>query len=259
MVDVAIEEYKSLREESLRSIEQARHSLQLGLAAIAAITAFGATAGHSAAALQDVAIAVAAPLIGTLAWVLCLLELGRAVRAGAHNAVLEERINMHLANEVDGGGPLGWEIKMLGKYTHLGSRAFNWAIPLLLFAAGIPSVAVGVERLHRSHSGAGLWAAGVVDSVLLVVAIGSPTSRRNKWSTLRRKVKKPALRCVDEASICLAETPATPGTRSVCRTSGIKRLPASASVQIVRYVRVCGRIGHIGRTDICQTFVTRSS
>ena len=30
----------------------------------------------------------------------------------------------------------------------------------------------------------------------------------------------------------------------------------SVSVQIVRFVRVCGRIGRIGQTDICQRFVT---
>ncbi len=30
----------------------------------------------------------------------------------------------------------------------------------------------------------------------------------------------------------------------------------SASVQIVLYVRVRGHIGHTGRTDICQRFVT---
>src|SRR5271165_1638478 len=133
-VDVAIEEYKSLREESLKSIEQAQHSLQLGLAAIAAITAFGATASQNAAALQDVALAVAAPLVATLIWILWLLELGRAVRAGAHNAVLEQRINRHFTHGFEGEGPLGWEIEMLDQRTQLGSYAFNWAIPLTLFA-----------------------------------------------------------------------------------------------------------------------------
>lgn len=189
-VDVAIEEYKSLRDESLKSIEQAQHSVQLGLAAIAAITAFGATASPSAAALQDVALAVAAPLVATLIWILWLLELGRAVRAGAHNAVLEKRINRRLLDKVDGEEPLGWEIKMLDTRTHLGSYAFNWAIPLALFATAIPSVAVGMERLHRHHPGAPLWSAIGVDAVLLAATIRRNSLAREEMHKLKDEGKK---------------------------------------------------------------------
>jgi hypothetical protein len=167
-VDVAMEEYKTLRAESLGSLEQAQLSLQIGLAAIAAITAFGATRATNVATLEDVAIAVASPLVAALVWVLWLLQVERAVLAGAQIALVEQRVNKHFPGEVDA---LEWERKMLEEHSAMGP-AFERAVPLTLLATTIPSTVVGLVGLHHHHHEAWLLIAAAIYGVVLVLAIG---------------------------------------------------------------------------------------
>jgi hypothetical protein len=62
-VDVALEEYKSLRQESLGAIEQMQRTLQIGLAAIGVITGFAVSAANSGVA-DDTAVCATAPVQG---------------------------------------------------------------------------------------------------------------------------------------------------------------------------------------------------
>jgi hypothetical protein len=186
-VDVAMEEYKTLREESLSAIEQAQHSLQLGLAAIAAITAFGATKGTSGATVQDVAIAVASPLVAALVGVLWLLEVRRAVRAGAYNARLEQRINRHFPNEK---AALGWESEIQRQFTGKGSYTFDRAVLLTLFATTIPSVVVGLVRLDKRHQEGWFWGALAFDIALLLAAIAYQLVGNRAMTRVREAAKK---------------------------------------------------------------------
>ncbi len=166
-----MEEYKTLRQESLNSLEQAHRSVQIGLAAIAAITAFGATSASGAGMLQDVAIAIAAPIVAALAWVLWLLEVRRSMRAGRYIARLEHRINERVSDPSPEHEPaLGWEIKMLGEKADLGSHAYNRIVPLMLIATSILSVAVGLTRLGDHREWGALAATGFFDALVLVVA-----------------------------------------------------------------------------------------
>jgi hypothetical protein len=171
-VDVAMEEHKTLREESLGAIEQAQRSLQLGLAAIAAITAFAATQGTSVGTLDDVAISLAGPLVAALVGILWVLEVFRAVRAGAHIAALEQRINRRFPA---GDDALRWETSVLDAFSKPGNKTwvYNWAVRLTLFATTIPSVAIGFDRLrHRAHHGSWLLAVIVIDVVLVLLSLG---------------------------------------------------------------------------------------
>lgn len=184
-VDIAVEEYRTLRSESLGAIEQAQRSLQLGLAAIAAITAF-ASDGKGIGTLEIVAVAVAGPLVATLVTVLWLLELKRAVFAGSHIAELEQRIN---AAFPDRGRALTWESDVQERFTRKGAYTFDRAVVLTLFATTVPSVVVGIGRLHRHHHPA--WIAGVVVFVvgLLAVSLGHQW-RVNRTMAARRQQAK---------------------------------------------------------------------
>jgi hypothetical protein len=163
-VDVAMEEYKTLRQESLGSLEQAQRAVQIGLAAIAAITAFGATS-RSAGTFQDAAIVSAGPAVAALVWIIWLLEIERSMRAGRYIAQLEWRIN---ASAPDEPPALGWENKMLGEKKPLGSSAYNIVVPLMLIVTSLPSAAVGVARLIDHRDWGALAVATSFDVVVLV-------------------------------------------------------------------------------------------
>lgn len=155
-LSAALEEYKSLRAESLGAIEQAQRSVQLGLAGIAAITAFSASGSHNTA-VEGFITAVAAPAFAAPLVVLWVLEVTRAINAGAHISGLEARIAAHVGDAVP---PLIWETTIQqGFEDKRGAYTYDWAVFLTLLAATLPSVTIGFVRLaHRAE--AEWWIAG---------------------------------------------------------------------------------------------------
>jgi hypothetical protein len=76
-VAAILEEYKTLRTESLQAIEQMQRTLQIGLVAIGVITGIGVDNADASAAVQ-VGIAAATPAIALAVLVLWLLSFGAA-------------------------------------------------------------------------------------------------------------------------------------------------------------------------------------
>jgi hypothetical protein len=147
-LSAALEEYKSLRAESLAAIEQAQRSVQLGLAGIAAITAFSASGSQNtvvAGFITAVAgLVFAAPLV-----VLWALEVRRSINAGAHVAGLEARIDKHCAEKEP---PLRWETTIQRGFTTKGAYVYDWAVFLTLSAATLPSVTIGFAHMVNRHA-----------------------------------------------------------------------------------------------------------
>jgi hypothetical protein len=145
---VALEEYKTLRQESLAAIEQMQRTLQIGLVAISVLTAFGVEAVNEGPGVQ-VGLALATPVLAALVVALSLDELHRTVAAGAHAAVLEQRI----ARRVDEKDPpLTWESQVQENFDPRKDRIRHWVTLIVLLAAAAPAVFLGIFEYREEHS-----------------------------------------------------------------------------------------------------------
>jgi hypothetical protein len=104
-VDVALEEYRTLRQESLEAINRQLQILGLGTTASGVVLGLGvkASAGSATAA---VLLVFFSPLLDLLVAILWLGEMERMVRAGRHIATLEQRISAEFPEQPP---PLDWE------------------------------------------------------------------------------------------------------------------------------------------------------
>ena len=167
-VSVALEEYRTLRSESLQAIEQMQRTLQIGVAAIGLITGFGIDSKTETAV--QAGIAAATPALALTVLILWLDQLRRSVFAGAHLALLEERVARRFEPEEP---PLSWETNIQIQDAEVSGYRYHrhWAVLVALFAAATPMVVTGLIRLWRDgeHLAFGLTAA--ISLLLLGVAI----------------------------------------------------------------------------------------
>lgn len=106
-VDVALEEYKSLRQESLQAIDRQHRILALGAATSGVLLGIGVKA-HSGGLFAAILLTALMPLLAAFVVLLWLGEFERMVRAGAHIAMtLEPRIAEQYPDETH--PPLVWE------------------------------------------------------------------------------------------------------------------------------------------------------
>jgi hypothetical protein len=152
-VTAALEEYKTLRQESLAAIEQMQRTLQIGLVAIGVMTAFGGDAVTKGAGVQ-VGLALAAPVLAALVAALRLDELHRTVAAGAHAAELEQRIARKVGEQED---PLTWETRVQEKFKRREDMIRHWATLVALFAATAPAIVLGVSEYGHKHTPEWRW------------------------------------------------------------------------------------------------------
>jgi hypothetical protein len=184
-VAVALEEYRTLRQESLGAIEQIQRTLQIGLVAIGVLTGFAVEAADSGEAAQA-GLACASTALATLVVVMSLDELRRGVESGAHVAGVEQRIAERMGTALpltwidqchgiapplvwETAPPLLWEthIQKIGKYRR------HWIRTVALFVATLPATGLGLFRLG---DGGHWWpwfsfSAGVVLLLFLVAVL----------------------------------------------------------------------------------------
>jgi hypothetical protein len=165
-VSVALEEYRTLRTESLQAIEQRQRTLQIGIAGIGVITGFGIRADTETAV--QAGLAAATPALALIVLVLSLDEMRRSVFAGAHLAVLEWNIAQRVHGEPP---PLTWETSMQTRDVAISGYRYHrhWAVLAALFAAAAPVVASGLIRLGRNDE----WLAFVLTAAAAVVALAA--------------------------------------------------------------------------------------
>lgn len=166
-VAVALEEYRTLRAESLGAIEQMQRTLQIGLVAIGVITGFGVDASQSGAGVH-VGIATATPAFAALVIVMWLDELRRAVFAGAQIAQIEHRIALRYEPD---DAPLTWESQIQTDYNPKNGYRYirHWATTGALFAASLPMVVTGLYRLADENEWELFAGAAIGSAVVLVI------------------------------------------------------------------------------------------
>jgi hypothetical protein len=169
-ITAALEEYRTLREESLSSIEQMQRTLQIGLVAIGVLTAFGVDVTKSNLGIQA-GLAITTPLVAAVVVALRLDELLRAVKAGAHIAVLEQRVAQRTG---EGGPPLTWESTIQEDFDPREDKRRHGAITAVLFAATAPAVLLGTSRLEQ------WWQQFLVIAVVALILVLTTVYQRHK-------------------------------------------------------------------------------
>jgi hypothetical protein len=185
-VTVALEEYKTLRAESLAAIEQMQRTMQIALVAIGVVTGFGVDAADGGPGVQA-GLVMTTPAFAALMLVMWLDELRRSVSAGAHVAKVEHRIARLYENQEP---PLTWETEIQATYEPHGYRYVRqWSTAGTLFAATTPVITIGLVRLGRE----GEWELFALAAAVVVLIIGLTVAYQagvhNKMFTLQLETR----------------------------------------------------------------------
>jgi hypothetical protein len=184
-VSVALEEYRTLRQESLSAIEQMQRTLQIGLVSIGVLTGFAVNAAGSGPAVQ-MAIACAGPTLAGLVVLVWLEELKRTVNAGAHIALIERQIADRFDPEPP---PLVWERQIQEAY---GSRRTapryvrHWPTTAALFAATLPVLVLGLVRLIDGNE----WVLFAVSCAIVIATAAGAASYQQRVQDALTQVRR---------------------------------------------------------------------
>jgi len=120
-----LEEYKSLRSESLTSMQNQQSTLRFATAAIGAMFAFGIP--HLGTTAGFIIFSTLIPLFSSTFYLIYAIEFGRMVRVGRYIEQIEKRINYKLEPNT-----VGWETWL--------STQVKGKSPRLRFYYSVPSI-----------------------------------------------------------------------------------------------------------------------
>jgi hypothetical protein len=179
-LSVVIEEYRSLRQEILLSLEQTHSVLQFGLPTAAIL--LGLAAQNLDGAGGIVLTVVVVPLVTLLIVVIWTGELRRSIRASCYLAnEVEPRVRDAFPGSVR--APLRWE-NWLREGENMKFTDTYWAVPLLLALVGVASAAVGIGQLVAR--GAVWWCLGAI-----LFALVTLMATLSVFERTRRDVRHP--------------------------------------------------------------------
>lgn len=161
---VALEEYRSLRQESLQAIDRQHQILALGTATSGVLLGIGAKA-KPRSTIAVTLLMVLMPVLASLVVALWIGEFERMVRAGAHVAQLEWRINGRFNDE--SGPPLTWESRLRRGPARPRVRWLYPAIMGVLIGLGAAAAALGFAGLLDARRVGWAVPLGLVDLALL--------------------------------------------------------------------------------------------
>jgi hypothetical protein len=163
-VGPAIEEYKSVRQESLDALDRQQTVAQYGLAAAGVVLGIGLLAEEDGrTALAVIVLMVLAPLLALFGAHMLAAEAQRVARAGWYLRGLETRVNRRLPPHVE---PLAWETLLAtdGAYRVQG---YIEVVGIVIAVTVVTSVGIGGYLLGSQGDWGWLVAAVAVDAVLL--------------------------------------------------------------------------------------------
>jgi len=145
---VVMEEYKSLREESLTSMQTQQSALSLGTATLGAVLIAGFNLWDKHL-LPEVILLVIAPFISYLVLIIWLGEVARMMRAGMFLAKIEEKVNKEFSNELEA---LSWEnwLRKTQKDRKTPQLIWNYESVILMFLAmSLFSIIIGTYKASK--------------------------------------------------------------------------------------------------------------
>ena len=164
-LSAVMEEYKTLRQESLSAIDRQERLLASGTAVSGVVLGLGATASPGSS-VSVVLLLVLAPGLAWLVTIMWLGEVERMVRAGAYVSVIEQRVNSDLGGDAPA---LGWESFLRREAP--GGRRILWVYRSVFGILWFIAVAAGVVGCLGVAKHSAVWT--VVAGVLVAVVLFS--------------------------------------------------------------------------------------
>lgn len=170
--DVLLEEYKSVRQESLEAAGRVQSVAQYGFAAAGVAVTVGLVAAEEDETVGAAVLMALIPLVVILGLAMMTLEIQRVLAARQHLRQLETRINALLESSQEG---LSWEAARLKPEM----RPLNpFVIPFDVAVAGIVVIGPGIGGLVLRDGLTGWYFVGaaadlILVSVMIVVALRS--------------------------------------------------------------------------------------
>jgi hypothetical protein len=177
-VGPAIEEYRSLRQESLDALDRQQTVAQYGLAAVGVVLGIGLLAEQNGrTTLAAVVLMILVPLLALFGAHMLAAEAQRVARAGWYLRGLEARINRRLPPDLE---PLAWETMLAtdGRYRVQG---YPEVVGIVIAVTLVISVGIG-GYLLGSHGDWAWLVAAVAADVVLLAAFGRWA--RRTWACL---------------------------------------------------------------------------
>ena len=164
-IALALEEYKTLRQESLMALERQHNILRFGIGLVGVLLGLGVQL-ESETVLATVLLVFFVPTLMVFTVILWMAEVERMVRAGAYIADLEGRIN-----EAAGAGvvALAWEthLRQEGEASTPRLRSAYHAIFLIFLLLVFASVVIGFYNAVKDEWTPLLIPVAFVDVLLL--------------------------------------------------------------------------------------------
>jgi hypothetical protein len=160
-LDVALEEYKSLRTESLTAMANQQATLRFGMTALGTALALAVNAKE---AERFLLFSVLIPIFSLLFFCLYAIEFERMARVGIYIKNVEQNINLIFPLPQPAGihfiqPPLGWETWLSTENKNGKTRLrYYWSIPLIFISVTIFSSGMAFLSLEKGPFGEwNLW------------------------------------------------------------------------------------------------------
>jgi hypothetical protein len=167
-LSVAIEEYKTLRTESIDAIKGQQTTFNIGTATIGVLTAAAFTVWDKPL-LSDLIFMAFLPLTSYLILAVWIGEVSRMMRAGYFISLIENKINSHLKVE----DALSWEnwLRKKKRGGKTNQMKLNYlAIIALFLSLALVSIIIGNYRFFDKLSNTQLWIINIVEGIIFLVA-----------------------------------------------------------------------------------------
>lgn len=169
-LSVVIEEYKTLREESLASMQMQQSILRFGAATMGIVIAAGFNVWDEQP-LSEIIFLFFVPLIVYLILIIWAGEVARMFRAGRFLTELERKINNEFSDKPDALTWENWLLKVQddGKTPHQKLHPHYVAIFLLFAFSAMASIIIGNFKIWKSIALSHIIALNFVEASFLIL------------------------------------------------------------------------------------------
>jgi hypothetical protein len=161
-IDASLEEYKSLRQESLEALGRLQTIAQYGLAAAGVGVGIGLVNSKTSVTIASIVLLALMPLLALFGAAMFASEAQRVARAGWYLRGLEARINASIPD----GDPLGWETLLANPMHRV--RGLVEAVAIVMATTLTISLGLGCFLLADHDYWVGTAIGGATDLVLIV-------------------------------------------------------------------------------------------
>jgi hypothetical protein len=165
VVAVAIEEYKSVRQESLEAVARLQTIAQYGLAAAGVAIGIALVSAAKSVTIGALLLMALIPLLAIFGGAMMANEAQRVGRAHRHLCHLERYVNSHFPSVA---GPLSWETALVDGTS---SRVLSYRMTIFVVVVGTLFIGPGIGGYLLAQDG--LWTAFAISEALDLALTGA--------------------------------------------------------------------------------------